>query len=81
MAGNWGLWDQIEALAWVKSNIAAFGGDPEKVSLLGEGAGAASATLLTLIPQAKGKFKIPIYVIYSYIELYDLHSTYYFNYL
>jgi len=48
--------DQLEALRWVKANIAAFGGDPEKVSLLGEGAGAASATLLTLTPQSKGKF-------------------------
>lgn len=52
--GNWGLFDQIEALKWVQANIATFGGDPEKITLVGEGAGAASASLLTFIPSTKG---------------------------
>ncbi|ODM99620.1 Esterase E4 [Orchesella cincta] len=56
-SGNWGLFDQIEAITWVKSHIASFGGDPEKITLVGEGAGAASATLLTFIPRTKGLYR------------------------
>lgn len=52
--GNLGLLDQLLALQWVKENIATFGGDPEQVCLMGEGAGAVSASLLTLTPKARG---------------------------
>ena len=56
-APNLGILDQIEALRWIKKNCAAFGGDPENVTVFGESAGAGSVSLLPLIPQAKGLFR------------------------
>ena len=55
-SGNLGLLDQIVALQWVRRNIAAFGGNPDNVTVFGESAGAGSVSLLPLIPQSKGLF-------------------------
>jgi para-nitrobenzyl esterase len=55
-AANWGLLDQIAALEWVRGNIAAFGGDPARVTLAGQSAGALSAMDLLVAPNAVGLF-------------------------
>jgi len=53
-AQNLGILDQLMALRWVHENIAAFGGDPENVTIFGESAGGASVSLLPLIPETRG---------------------------
>jgi len=56
-SGNLGVLDMIAALRWVRENIAAFGGDPENVTLMGQSAGSTSVALLMALPESRGLFR------------------------
>jgi para-nitrobenzyl esterase len=53
---NWGILDCVEALRWVRAHGAAFGGDPDDVTIFGESAGASAVSLLCAMPAARGLF-------------------------
>ncbi|XP_029030429.1 neuroligin-2b isoform X1 [Betta splendens] len=55
--GNYGLLDQIQALRWLNENIGHFGGDPERITIFGSGAGAACVNLLLLSHHSEGLFQ------------------------
>ncbi len=55
--GNYGLFDQMTAIRWVKDNIAAFGGDPENITIMGQSAGAASVQMQSCSPLTAGLFQ------------------------
>ncbi|HWA00405.1 MAG TPA: carboxylesterase family protein [Caulobacterales bacterium] len=55
-SGNYALMDQVAALKWVRTNIAAFGGDPSNVTIVGDSAGAQDVGLLMVSPTARGLF-------------------------
>jgi para-nitrobenzyl esterase len=57
VSGNQGILDQIAALQWVKANIAKFGGDPQRVTIMGGSSGAESVAILVSSPLAKGLFQ------------------------
>jgi carboxylesterase type B len=54
--GNYGIADQVIALDWVRANIAAFGGDPDRITVFGQSAGANSIRAILGSPKAIGKF-------------------------
>ena len=57
VSGNYGILDQIFALQWVRDNIAAFGGDPEKVTIAGQSAGCMSVQTIVSSPLSQGLFR------------------------
>ena len=59
-SGNYGLMDQTLALQWVHDNIAKFGGDPAKVVIMGQSAGAGSVAAQVLAPAARGLFRAAV---------------------
>ena len=54
--GNYGMLDQVAALRWVRENIAAFSGDPDRVTIMGQQAGGASVHYHLLSPLTRGLF-------------------------
>ncbi len=68
-SGNYGLLDQIQALKWIRGNIAAFGGDPRRVTIAGESAGGLSVCAMLASPLARGLFARAI------IESFPCEST------
>ncbi|CAJ1049936.1 para-nitrobenzyl esterase [Xyrichtys novacula] len=66
-SGNYGFLDQIAALKWVQRNIHVFGGDPEKVTILGQSSGGTSVRVMMTSPLAKGLFHAAVDMSGSYI--------------
>ncbi|RZF47579.1 hypothetical protein LSTR_LSTR015809 [Laodelphax striatellus] len=63
--GNFGLMDVVAGLHWLRENLPAFGGDPERITLMGHGTGAALANYIAVSPVAKGKWiyvRIPLQI-------------------
>lgn len=56
-SGNYGLMDMVAALQWVRANVAAFGGDPSKVTIAGQSSGASAMEFLSVMPSAHGLFR------------------------
>ena len=72
---NLGLLDQIAALRWIKENISAFGGDPERITVMGFESGAISISLLAASEQAKGLFQKAFIFSGSPLAAYDNPKT------
>jgi para-nitrobenzyl esterase len=72
---NVGIRDQIAALRWAKENIAAFGGDPNQITIFGESAGGSSVVTLLGTPSARGLFQRAIAQSTPANSIYDSHTA------
>ena len=77
VSGNYGLLDQLEALRWVRANIAAFGGDAANVTIFGESAGGLSVMDLLASPPARGLFAKAIVQSGYMVTNPELHTAHY----
>lgn len=57
VSGDYGLLDMVEALKWIHRNITGFGGDPTRVTVLGQSAGGGAVQFMAVLPQARGLFQ------------------------
>ncbi len=78
-SGNYGLLDQVAVLQWVKANIRAFNGNPERVTAFGQAAGAVSITCLMVSPLARGLFQAAILQSGSALSIPRVGITRYLN--
>lgn len=56
--GNFGIWDLVMALEWIQTNMKQLNGNPSKVTIMGESAGAAAASVLAVSPKTKGEIML-----------------------
>ena len=77
--GNYGLLDQIAALQWVHDNIEYFGGDPTKITIAGESAGASSVNAICVSPLTKGLFRYAIAESSSIVPKEPFHTFRYYE--